>query len=98
VADAPFEEPAVVGRGGVELELCRSRLVDPEAQVLSGAPAPPPAGAVARVVTARRRGRAVGVVHGWVRDGEPELVGLAVAEDQRGQGISRQLRLAFAAG
>jgi 2'-5' RNA ligase len=34
IADAPFAAPGVVGRGGVELELTTSELVDPEGLVL----------------------------------------------------------------
>jgi 2'-5' RNA ligase len=97
VADMPFARPAVVGRGGVELEVHRSVLADPEAVALAGAPAPPPEGARPLVVSARRHGRLVGVARGWVRDGRPELAAIVVAEDQRRQGVGRQLRLAFAA-
>jgi 2'-5' RNA ligase len=97
VADAAFERPTIVGRGGVELELHRCRLTDPEALELAGALGDPPDGAVPLVLTARRRGRLVGVAQGWVRDGEPELTNVIVVEDQRGQGIARQLRLALAA-
>jgi 2'-5' RNA ligase len=95
VADMPFARPAVVGRGGIELELARSWLVDPEAGGITRSAAPAPAGAVARVVTARRRGRVVGVAHGWERDGEPGMVRIDVAEDHRDLGVERQLRLAF---
>jgi len=101
VADVPFGPAVVVGRGGVELELITSDLVDPEAQAFLAAE-----GHLARVgaedsvsrlvITARRRGAVVGVVAGdraaapdW-----PDLV-LVVASDQRGQGIAGQLRRAF---
>jgi ribosomal protein S18 acetylase RimI-like enzyme len=97
VADAALEKPATVGRGGVELELHRSRLTDHEALALAGAPEPPPVGVVPFVITARRHDRVVGVAEGWVRDGEPELTGVVVAEDQRRQGIGHQLHSAFRA-
>lgn len=43
IADAPFGPPAVVGRGGVELELTTTALVDPEGMALvEGAQARPP--------------------------------------------------------
>jgi 2'-5' RNA ligase len=94
VADAPFARPAVVGRGGVELELHRSELVDPEGVALVGEQ-PVPAGAVPLVVSARRWGTLVGVARGWVRDDDHELSAIVVTEARRGEGIGRQLRLAF---
>jgi 2'-5' RNA ligase len=95
VADMPFARPAIVGRGGIELELARSWLVDPEAGEITRSDAPAPAGAVSRVVTARRGGRVVGVAQGWERDGEPGMVRIDVVEDHRDLGVERQLRLAF---
>lgn len=106
VADAPFESPAIVGRGGIELELCRSELVDPEATAfeqreygmldVSSPPPRLPAGATPMVFCARRRGELVGVARGWSREGEREIGSLLVAAGHRGLGIARQLRLAFA--
>jgi len=52
IADVPFEEPAVIGRGGLPLELTVTERLDPEAAALDP---------VVRVaVTARRDGRVVG--------------------------------------
>jgi 2'-5' RNA ligase len=93
-ADAPFARPAVVGRGGVELELHRSQLVDPEGVTLAGQQRAP-AGAVPVVVSARRWGTLVGVARGFVRDDDHELSAIVVTEARRGEGIGRQLRLAF---
>jgi 2'-5' RNA ligase len=105
IADAPFAPPIVVGRGGVELELSVTRLVDPEAVAfetgswpddephISRSDAPP--GCESVVVTARRRGPVVGVARGWAGDGRSELCSLLVAPDQRGQGIAHQLVAAF---
>ena len=71
IADAPFAPPIVVGRGGVELDLSVTRLVDPggawrsrpgrgpTTSPTSPAPTRPPA-AEQVVVTARRRGAVVG--------------------------------------
>lgn len=83
VADAPFAPVAVVGRGGFEVEVTVTRLVDPEAAALGAAALPSllplpdveadrasvPAGAVPLVVTARHDGAVVGLVQGWARDG-----------------------------
>jgi 2'-5' RNA ligase len=133
VADARFAPPAVVGRGGVELELTSSQLLDPEVLALldgqqpqpqrqprpqpvaevvapattsatgwlggsagGGGASAGPVGSTRLVVCARRRGELVGVAVGWVRGDERELVHLEVVEPHRGQGIGRQLQLAFA--
>jgi 2'-5' RNA ligase len=113
IADARLDPPAVIGRGGWEIELTIGSVVDPdgrevfEAAGLQVAPDPYPrpvrwAGAVPRafVVTARHRGRAVGVGtgHVWpsfhaVRSGE--VTSIVVRPDAADQGIERHLQLAL---
>jgi 2'-5' RNA ligase len=105
VADAPFAPAVVVGRGGVELDLAVTRLLDPEAAAFEGAAWPEdepqrpssttPAGATSVVVTARRRGRVVGVARGWADHDHVELRSILVGPDERGQGIARHLMAAF---
>jgi 2'-5' RNA ligase len=105
VADAPFAPPIVVGRGGVELDLSVTRLVDPECVAFEtgawpdDAPVVPagdhPVGAVPLVVAARRRGAVVGVTRGWVLGGHGEIRSVLVAAGERGQGIARHLAAAF---
>jgi 2'-5' RNA ligase len=105
VADACFARPAIVGRGGYELELTRSNLRDPEVTTFEhthwavlGRPAPVlvcPAGGEPVVITARRRGIVVGSLHGWLRDDGAEITSTIVDAAVRGVGIGRHLRLAF---
>ena len=105
IADAPLAPPVVVGRGGIELDLAVSRLLDPVAASVEAAawpsdrPRPPaserPAGAVPLVVAARRRGAVVGVARGWVRPDADELVSVLVTPEERGQGIARHLLSAW---
>ena len=113
IADARLDRPAVVGRGGWEIELTVGSLVDPdgrqvfEAAGLQIADDPYPrtvrlAGAAPRavVVTARHRGRAVGVGlgHRWPNHGSStssEITSIVVAPDALDQGIERQLELAL---
>ena len=105
LADVPFGRPAVVGRGGFELELGVSRLLDPEAAAFeSGSwpddvPRQPPPGPVPGaepvVVVARHRGEVVGVARGWFRPDHVELTSILVAPDRRGQGVARHLLAAF---
>ncbi|MGE3834861.1 MAG: GNAT family N-acetyltransferase [Acidimicrobiia bacterium] len=105
IAEARFEAPAVVGRGGLELELAvtdrlpldaaafRDAAVDASAAARSGAIRRP----VPLAVTARRDGRIVGTAAGEVRpDGRAQLSELIVASDVRRQGIGAQLVAAFA--
>ncbi len=105
VADAPFVPPAVVGRGGVELDLAVTRLLDPEAAAFEGGawpedephrpPSEAPPATEPIVVTARRRGVVVGVARGWADADRVELCSLLVAPGERGQGISHHLMAAF---
>lgn len=92
VADAAFGPPAVVGRGGVELEIAVSQLADPVARRLLGDEGPavdPEPGAWA--VTARRQGEPVGVARGGTVGDRLVVTALVVAPDQRRQGIGRHL-------
>nr|WP_249420448.1 2'-5' RNA ligase family protein [Rhabdothermincola salaria] len=105
VADVPFGPRRVVGRGGVELELVVSSLLDPEAAAFESGEWPDdephsaatavPAGCRPVVVTARRRGEVVGVARGGVGPDRRELCSVLVARDQRAQGVARQLLAAF---
>lgn len=104
IADASMSTPIVVGRGGVELDLAVSQLVDPEAAAFEqaaslGAETSPsglrPSGATPIVVVARRRGEVVGLARGWTNDVETSLTWVVVDPSQRRQGIARQLIAAF---
>lgn len=97
VADAALEAPAVVARGGLELELAVSEHLDVEAAASAqawsstrGAPAPV-------AVTARRNGLVVGTVAGWVRDDVAQLAELVVAPAERRQGVGSHLLARFLA-
>ncbi|MDQ3898759.1 MAG: 2'-5' RNA ligase family protein [Actinomycetota bacterium] len=73
IADAPFAPPAVVGRGGLPLELTVSEHLDPDASL--------PGGGAPLVVTARAEGRVAGYARGWCRRQEARLVEVVVAEE-----------------
>lgn len=103
LADLPLAAPAVVARGGLEVELTATDLVDPEALPLLppelARPAEGPVGPGERrplVVTARRDGDVLGVVVGWT-SGTVAVVrriaeGSGVAP---GEEVARHLRAAF---
>jgi 2'-5' RNA ligase/GNAT superfamily N-acetyltransferase len=96
VADAAFGPPAVIGRGGLALELTRSHLLDPEAAavvaVVCGRPQPagPPDPASCVVVTGRREGVVAGVAAAWLGDDGGEVAVLVDARYRR-QGIGSHL-------
>jgi 2'-5' RNA ligase len=101
VADAPFARPAVVGRGGLAVELMTSQLVDPIASALLTAEADPDAVPVpvaaptARsepwAVTARRDGCVLGLACGGAVADRLEVDALVVAPPHRRQGVGRHL-------
>jgi len=95
IADVVFAKPAIVGRGGIEIELTVSELVDPRAAAVVSSAASLPDGARSVVVTARRHGEVVGVLTGWMRDDDELVVERRVAEPHRGMGIGRHLTAAF---
>jgi 2'-5' RNA ligase len=89
IADAELGRAAVIGRGGLELELTRSEHPDPlAARALGDEPF---------CITARRHGRVVGMALGFIAAG-PEtasrdafLQRLVVPEPERDQGIGSHL-------
>ena len=106
VAGAALDGRAVVGRGGLELELSTGPRLDVDATAWadaawaaytaaehgSDAPADEPL-----AVTGRRDGRVVGVAEGHVRGQVAYLAQLIVAADVRGEGVGGHLLAAFAA-
>ena len=98
-ADVPFGAPAVVGRGGLPLELTTSRLVDPVTAATLLAHARLDEVGVGDdterwAVTARRDGEPVGAACGVVVGDRLEVEVLVVAPEHRGQGVGRHLRAA----
>ncbi len=86
IADAPFAAPAVVGRGGLPLELSLTERLDPEALVLRVGPGRPLA------VTARRDGEVVGAAVAVTgRSGEAVLSWLLVRPGARREGVGSHL-------
>jgi len=92
IADAAFGAPAVVGRGGLAVELAVTEGLAPEADrffdAAWSAHAPP---GRQFAVTARREGAVVGVAVGDTRGEEAWLERLIVEEAARGQGVGRHL-------
>jgi hypothetical protein len=98
LADVALGRPAVVGRGGLALEITRSRLVDPEVhQMLAGAGvaaaefdgrpegvAIPSSAPI--VLSARREGQVVGLGVAWRSDAGGQ-VAVVVAPPARSQGV-----------
>ena len=84
VADAPFAAAAVVGRGGLPVDLVVSDGADAEAAALAGAGRP-------FCVTARRDGAVVGVATGWTAGAEASLHCLVVAHGARREGVGSHL-------
>lgn len=85
VADAAFAPPAVVGRGGLELELTVSEHLDPEAAAFAASHEVDAGETFA--VTARRGGAVMGVAAGRVRGAGAVLECLVVDAAHRGEGI-----------
>jgi 2'-5' RNA ligase len=95
VADAPLgERPAVVGRGGLPLELSVSGRPDAESAALlsfeeaSGLPF---------AIAARRDGDLIGAAWGWSARDALELADLTVVAEHRGQGFGRHVLAAVVA-
>jgi ribosomal protein S18 acetylase RimI-like enzyme len=82
LADYPLAPPAVVGRGGLPLELAISDMPDPEAA---------PTTFTRFSITARRDGAVVGSVTVGLSDGAAELISLEVDLSCRREGIGTHL-------
>lgn len=75
VADALFEPPLIVGRGGWQIELTVSSLADPQvAPWFVDLPVTVPPGAEPVVVVARHEREIVAAARGWTIEGEPTFV------------------------
>lgn len=105
--EAPLGGPAVVGRGGLGLEISETRGLPHDARALIdrvralrdrdqfGEGATTPARQVA--LTARRDGEVLGVVLGCIRGGIALVRDVAVAPEHRRQGVGRHLLARFEA-
>ena len=94
IADVAFAAPAVVARGGLELELAVGDTIDPEGRAL-GAREWGPWDERPLAITARRDGRVLGTAEGWTHGGVGYLARLLVAAVARGEGAGTQLLAAF---
>lgn len=92
IADFPFAEPAVVGRGGLPLSLTTSEIVDPSALAILDNELPP----YDFAVTARRDDSVAGVIVGKVRGTDVMILDVRVAPTARGEGVGGHLLKAFA--
>jgi 2'-5' RNA ligase len=90
IADAAFAPPAVIGRGGLPLELTVSERPDPGALGVGRA-----TGLVPLTVTARLEGTVAGYAEGWWRGDVAHLSTLVVAGDDLGLGVGGHLVAAF---
>lgn len=90
IADAAFAAPAVLGRGGLPLELTVTERPDLEAQALARA-----GGAIGLVITARADGQVAGYVEGWCREGAAHAALLVASGDFGHLGVVRHLLAAF---
>ena len=100
IADVALGAPAVVGRGGVELELAVVERLDPPTAAWAAATweaysisqyGPGVAHLAPFAVVARERGDVVGVAEGECRGAVWRLARLIVAPERRGAGVGAQL-------
>jgi len=105
IADVAFAAPAVVGRGGLPLELSVSDHLPPDAMAFDGREWPQHDleihgdvrwGKDPFAITARRDGAVVGTAAGWTHTTVAYVSRLMVAAEHRGEGIGSHLLAAFA--
>jgi 2'-5' RNA ligase len=90
IADAPFAPPAVIGRGGLPLELTVTENLDHESRRVAAANGTSPL-----TVTARSDAAVAGWVTGWYGDGDAHVAALAVDPASAGLDVARHLLAAF---
>jgi len=103
IADFPLRAPAVVGRGGLPVELWVSTALDPESREFSWreweavglAEMATPLPHERMAISARRDDAVAGVATGWTRGGVAQLSSLVVSACDRGQGIGSRLLASF---
>jgi 2'-5' RNA ligase len=103
IGDFPFAAPAVIGRGGLELELTVSKRHDPDATAFQAREWPAADLAVFGTtsmadpiaIAARRDGEIVGLASGYVSTSHGHLEELIVAADARHEGVGSKLLAAF---
>jgi 2'-5' RNA ligase/GNAT superfamily N-acetyltransferase len=105
VADARFAPPAVIGRGGLPLEVQVVGTLDPEARDFSEVEGAAELAAEGLgeespdipdlAVVARREGTIVGTAEGWARAGVAYLARLVVAREVRDEGVGSHLVAAY---
>ncbi len=93
IADAAFRTPAVLGRGGLPLELSVTTILDPEAAEIAEIVDLAENGQVA--ITARRDGRVIGVLVGSTSGAIAEVHSVAVIPEVSDEGVDDHLRAAF---
>lgn len=94
IADAAFAPPAVIGRGGLPIEVTVTERPSPDAERLLRADHAIGHAVRPFAVTARRDGEVVGVAQGWTRGSTARLLALVVTESARRQGIARHVLIA----
>ena len=90
IADATFAPRAVIGRGGLPVELTVSESLDPEARAMAVR-----TGILRLVVTARTAEGVAGYAEGWCGHGRAHLCSLVVASDHSDLGVGRHLLAGF---
>ncbi|MEA2826059.1 MAG: hypothetical protein QOG43_498 [Actinomycetota bacterium] len=89
IADFPFAPPAVIGRGGIPVELTVTDQTDPSADGFLRRRRQPV------TVTARRDGQVVGVARGWADAQAAQITDLVVADGEHELGTDDHLVAAF---
>jgi 2'-5' RNA ligase/GNAT superfamily N-acetyltransferase len=104
IADASFAKPAIVGRGGIELELTVTEHGDEEVSAFEDREwdayrvevlGPDAGDEEPFTIVARHGGEVVGVASGYTQGGVAYLRRLMVASQQRSRGIGSKLLAAF---